>query len=124
MRPLLIALPLIMLAHPAFAAPRTAQVSGTPSMHTGPGSDYPSTGPVPAGAVVTLERCTTDKTKPYPGMPQPRLNDGDWCLIRGAGWIDASTLTHWSAPDHPIFPADAPAALIDGPAPSWFDTPE
>ncbi len=118
MRKILIAALALLLVAPAIAAP-TAVVSGTPLLRSGPGRDYPSIGRLPDGATVTLEHCTGEA--PYPGMQRPQ--EGDWCLVRGAGWVDAGFLVGARAkvdvtlPDFLVAP---PPALLPAPATDWY----
>jgi uncharacterized protein YraI len=81
--PLLLALAALpLLATPALAQP-TARVSGgNVAMRSGPGHDYAVIGRLPDGAEVVLEYCTRDDR---------------WCVVEGAGWVDASWLVGWAA---------------------------
>ena len=117
---LALALSLITLVSvaPAIAAP-TARVSGSPAVRSGPGHNYDVTGRLPKDATVTLEYCTPDRSAAFPNMPRPRANDGDWCLVRGAGWVDASYLIGWSA-KIPV----TPPTFLSNPEFHPFDTDE
>lgn len=82
MRPLLLCC-LLALAPPALAAEPTARVTGGDiNIRSGPGARYDVIGKLPNGSEVELDYCTT--------------NDR-WCLVAGAGWVDASYLVGWSA---------------------------
>ncbi|MEO5807316.1 hypothetical protein [Devosia sp.] len=83
---------LLLFAAPALAFDNTATVAGNPPFYDGPGYDYTAQGRLPAGATVTLEQCTPDGDTPFPGYPRRRHTDGSFCLIRGAGWVDAAFL--------------------------------
>lgn len=78
------ALGLAALALPAIAqaAEPTARVSGNIAVRNGPGTGYATIGHLQDGDRVTLDYCTRDDR---------------WCLVTGAGWVNASYLVGWSA---------------------------
>ncbi len=114
---------LLLSAAPARAA-QTATVSGTPPLYTGPGTEFAATGTtLPAGATVTLERCSTDLAtgSGSAGLIRPAPGAGDWCLVRGAGWVDARALVNIAVdPTDLLTGSDWLDPLKDA-APAWDD---
>ena len=80
--PLVIAAVALALPTIASAAEPTARVSGNIAVRSGPGTDYRAIGRLENGSRVTLDYCTRDDR---------------WCLVSGAGWVNASYLIGWSA---------------------------
>ncbi|MGV8831921.1 MAG: hypothetical protein ACOH2N_08105 [Devosia sp.] len=118
-------LPLLLLllaATPALAA-QTATVSGTPKLYDGPGTEFDATGKtLPAGALVTLERCSSDLAgAALPGLVLPAPGAGDWCLVRGAGWVEAGALVNLSGDPASLFTDKGPFDPLKEAAPSWDD---
>ena len=119
----------LLLAAPApvALAAQTATVSGTPPLYGGPGPDYPRTGKtLPAGVLVTLERCSMDlgAGSSAAGLVQPAPGAGDWCLVRGAGWVAAESLINLSADPQSLLPADDGSDPLDAlgeDTPAWDD---
>ena len=112
-RPLII-LPLLLLATPALAA-RTATISGAPTAHASPDAAAEVTGHPPTGAVVTVERCTSD------AAPATAPGTDDWCLLRGVGWVMGRGLVNLSADPASLMPDDDGFdPLKDTPA-AWDD---
>ncbi|WP_193335143.1 SH3 domain-containing protein [Devosia beringensis] len=129
--PAALLLPVLLLAAALHGAPvlaaQTATVSGAPALHDGPGPDTPATGKnLPAGATVTIERCSNDLVSgsAAPGVAAPAPGAGDWCLVRGAGWVDGRALVNLSADPLSLLPAgdglDPLDALGEG-TPAWDD---
>ena len=119
-RPLLI-LPLLILATPALAA-QTATISGTPTAHASPDASADITGHPPAGAVVTVERCTSDTTQATaPGIQYSAPGTADWCLLRGVGWVMGQGLVNLSADPAMLLPDDAAFDPLKDPTPAWDD---
>ena len=110
MRPILIALALILLATPAFAS--SATVSGSPVVRTGPGTDYPALGRLADGAKVALTYCTPEDRHPI-GWERRHggKTTGEWCLIKDAGWVNGANLVGWAAK----IPVTPPTSLVDPP---------
>ena len=124
--PMTITLLALLLAAPApvALAAQTATVSGTPPLHDGPGPAYPRTGhSLPAGVLVTLERCSTDlgAGSSAAGLVQPAPGAGDWCLVRGAGWVDARALVNISADPQSLLPGSDAFDALKAAAPAWDD---
>ena len=122
------ALPLLLLfvALPAAAAPaaRTATVSGTPPLYAGPGIEFAATGAtLPAGALVTLEYCSSDQATGSTGAGLLRLapGAGDWCLVRGAGWVAAGAPVNISADPASLLPGGDFRGPLQDAAPAWDD---
>ena len=109
-RPLLI----LLLATPALAA-RTAVISGTPTAHASPDAAADITGHPPAGAVVTVERCTSDAAQ----VTAPDTND--WCLLRGVGWVPGPSLVNLSADPADLLPEDDAFDPLKPTTPTWDD---
>ena len=80
--PLLVGLAVLSLPLAARAAEPTARVSGNIAVREGPGTGYATIGRLQDGDRVSLEYCTRDDR---------------WCLVSGAGWVNASYLIGWSA---------------------------
>jgi len=120
----LVALLLAALPVPGARAAQTATVSGTPPLYNGPGSEFAATGTtLPAGATVTLERCSTDLAtgSGSAGLIRPAPGAGDWCLVRGAGWVDARALVNITVdPTDLLGGSDWLDPLRDA-APAWDD---
>lgn len=112
-RPLLI-LPLLLLATPALAA-RTAVISGTPTAHASPDAAADITGHPPTGAVVTVERCTSDATRDT----APGTND--WCLLRGVGWVRGQDLVNLAADPATLLPEEDSFDPLKDTTPAWDD---
>lgn len=125
--PALLALLLATLAMPGVHAAQTATVSGTPPLYSGPGTEYAPTGKtLPAGATVTLERCSTDLAggSSTAGLIQPTPGAGDWCLVRGAGWVAAGGLVNISADPDDLLGVEGRDPLKDAlgeTTPAWDD---
>jgi uncharacterized protein YraI len=83
MRVLVLAAALLAAASgPALAQPTARVTGGDVAVRYGPGSGYGIVDRIPEGTEVALDYCTR--------------NDR-WCLVKGAGWVDASYLVGWSA---------------------------
>jgi hypothetical protein len=105
-------------------AAQTATVSGTPPLYAGPGTTFDPTGTtLPAGALVTLERCSTDLASgnASAGLIQPAPGAGDWCLVRGAGWVDAGALVNVSGDPTELFTGSDWLDPLTDAAPAWDD---
>lgn len=111
---LLLILPLLLLATPALAA-RTATISGTPTAHASPDASADVTGHPPAGAVVTVERCTSDAAQ----ATAPGTND--WCLLRGVGWVTGQDLVNLSPDPAALLPEDDAFDPLKPAASPWDD---
>lgn len=124
-------LPVLLLAAALHSAPalaaQTATVSGAPALHDGPGPDYAATGKtLPAGATVTIERCSSDLVSgsAAPGVVAPAPGAGDWCLVRGAGWVDGRALVNLSADPQNLLPTGDgldPLDALGEDSPAWDD---
>ena len=80
--PFLVALAALALPLAAHAVEPTARVSGNIAVRTGPGTGYATIGRLRDGDRVSLDYCTRDDR---------------WCLVSGAGWVNASYLVGWNA---------------------------
>ena len=123
---LLVVLLSVAMAHSVQAA-QTATVSGTPKLHSGPGAEFAPTGQtLPAGATVTLERCSTDLLtgNDAAGLIQAAPGAGAWCLVRGAGWVEASGLVNIAADPQDLLPDGTgfdPLDPLKDSTPAWDD---
>ena len=96
-------------------AARTAIISGAPTAHASPDAGADVTGHPPAGATVTVERCTSDTTQ----ATVPGTND--WCLLRGVGWVMGPSLLNLSADPAMLLPEDDRFDPLKPATPTWDD---
>jgi hypothetical protein len=117
----LLILPLLLLATPALAA-RTATITGAPTAHASPDASTEVTGHPPTGATVTVERCTSDTTQATaPGAQGSTLDNNDWCLLRGIGWVMSPSLLNLSADPAMLLPDDGAFDPMNDATSAWDD---
>ncbi|MGV8856354.1 MAG: hypothetical protein ACOH2L_17135 [Devosia sp.] len=116
-------------------AAQTAVVRGTPQTHASPSADAPLTGTLPQGAMVTLEQCSGEglagaamsgaamSGAAMGGVALPRLppGAGDWCLVRGVGWVEATALLDITADPRALLPGTDFLDPLKDASPAWDD---